>query len=836
MKLNNKVLLGIALVWLMFLIAAYAGSRLYMLDSYLVLEQEKANRDLARIDQSLDQLHNSLRTFTFDWSHWGEVYAFMQGKNAAFVRNNFNLATFIASDIDFLTYWDKHGKLLAGAAIDSRNERFIPYPAGLEEYLYPGSFLLDNDTKNTLLSSYISLPEGIMMLAVNDVTDGKITTTPIGKLIAGRFLSDKMMQTMRKMTQLDLELLPVDTNAGYADPVMLKNAIAGLADNHFIKITDDKTLQGYVILRDFNGRPLALIRMTAPRGIYMSGQKTTYYFLAIFVAFGILASLILMIFIRLLVIRRLENLDRGVADISANNRFDKRVWASGNDELSSVARQINKMMGVIQASQEALECRVLERTQELQLANEKLRAEIHERLSMENELLVHREHLARLAHYDSLTSLPNRIYFNQLLDHEISIAAQENGKFAVLFIDLDRFKNINDAFGHQVGDRVLNEVAKRMKAVLKEDDLLARLGGDEFIILLRAVTGRKMTDTCAENIIKVFSQPITVENHEFYLSASMGISIFPDDGDSLEILQRNADLAMYECKYAGGHGYSYFTRDMTSLANEKVQMEYAIRKALENKEFILYYQPKYHVSSGAMAGVEALIRWNHPELGVISPSRFIPLAEETGLVLQIGEWVLHEACRACRSWQMLGFEPVRVAVNLSARQFHQHDFAERVMRALDEAKLDAKYLELEITESAIMENIDGTAARLLEIQNMNVAISIDDFGTGYTSIGYLNKLPVSILKIDKEFIHGIPFNHSDNAIAAAVIALAHNLGLKVVAEGVESSEQLQWLSDHGCDMAQGYFLSKPLPEQQLIKEFANSGAAAGEASGIVLTA
>lgn len=459
------------------------------------------------------------------------------------------------------------------------------------------------------------------------------------------------------------------------------------------------------------------------------------------------------------------------------------------------------------------------RTNELKLQNIQLKKEITEHKNIEKELISHKDYLVKLAHYDNLTSLPNRIFFNEMLNKTISHASRHKKMMAILLIDLDRFKNINEEFGFSVGDTVLKEIANRFSTTLRSGDILARLGGDEFIILLNDIGHEKFASPVAEKILQCASQPIIVDDKEFSLTTSIGISIYPNDGTSLEDLQHNADIAMYNAKLAGSGVFQYFTKEMNREAHEHIQLEVSLRKAINNNEFILHYQPKLHLSDGGIAGVEALIRWESPELGFISPSEFIPLAEETGLILQIGEWALREACQTNKAWQTEGYQPISVAVNLSAKQFQHPDIAQLVQSILKETGLESKYLELEITETAVMENVDSAINKLNDIKNMGVKISIDDFGTGYTSISYLKKFPISLLKIDQSFIKDIPNNQNNTAITSAVIALAHTLGMEVIAEGVETAEQLQYLADNQCDTVQGYYLSRPLSESKIVLQF-----------------
>lgn len=825
MKLRNKVLIGIGLAWIAFLVITYAGSKEFLIRSFLELEQDRANGDLGRVDQALDQIDYSLYTFTSDWSHWNDLYDYMQGKNPAFIPNNLNMTAFTNSTINLLTYWDKQGHMMVGASIDTDNAKLIAFPDGLEKYIYPGSLLLNRIDVNKDIRGYMLLPEGIMMVAADAITDGDKVQPPLGAMVNGRLISPKIIQKVIDTAKVNLKLY---TLSDLGNNSSLKNAFKMISDNktgHFSEPISEDTLQGYTVIRDINHEPIGMFQMTEPRYIYMTGLKAIQYYLGSFIALGILFSFLMMWMLRALVIKRLERLDSDVKEITKTDEVTRRVDASGNDELSSVSAQINAMMDVIQASHERLEHRVEERTQELKQTNIQLEQEITERKTVEKELIIHKEHLVRLAHYDNLTSLPNRVFFNEMLNKAISHANRHKQTLAILFIDLDRFKNINDALGHHIGDLVLKELANRFGTVLRAGDIMARLGGDEFIILLNDIGQAKFASPVAEKILKVCSQPVKINAHEFFITASIGICIYPTDGNSLEDLQKNADMAMYKAKRSGGGVFQYFTKEMNVEAHEHIQLEAALRKAISNNEFVLHYQPKLNLEDGVLSGVEALIRWENPELGMISPAKFIPLAEETGLIMQIGEWALREACRTNKAWQDQGYVPITMAVNISPKQFRHQDISQLVSNVLAETGLEAKYLELEITETAVMDNVEKAASKLNDIQRMGVNIAVDDFGTGYTSISYLKQFPIAVLKIDQSFIRGIPDNQNDLSITSAVIALAHSLSIKVVAEGVETAEQLQFLADHECDVVQGYYLSRPLPEQKIILQFTKIGAA-----------
>lgn len=459
-----------------------------------------------------------------------------------------------------------------------------------------------------------------------------------------------------------------------------------------------------------------------------------------------------------------------------------------------------------------------DRINELVTAITQLRQEISERKSVEHELNVNKEHLIRLAHYDMLTSLPNRVFFNEILNKAITHANAKNKIFAILLIDLDNFKKINDLYGHAIGDQALIQIGNRFASILRTGDILARLGGDEYIVLLHDIGHPKYAKPVAEKIINSCSIPLNIESHEFFVSTSIGISVYPNDGHSLEDLQKHADLAMYKAKHAGGGIYQYFTQDLDIAAHEHIRLEASLRKAIEANEFVLHFQPQLNLNDGTIKSAEALIRWEHPELGLISPAKFIPLAEETGLIMPIGEWALHEACRINKEWQNQGYDPITIAVNISPKQFRHQDVTQIVANAIKENQLEAKYLKIEITESAVMENVENAIKKLKSIHDMGVQISIDDFGTGYTSISYLRQYPVSVLKIDQTFIKGIPQNQNDVAITSAVISLGHNLGLEVIAEGVETAEQMQFLVEHGCDSIQGYFFGRPVPASKFVQQ------------------
>ncbi len=425
------------------------------------------------------------------------------------------------------------------------------------------------------------------------------------------------------------------------------------------------------------------------------------------------------------------------------------------------------------------------------------------------------EKLDHLAHHDPLTALPNRLLFHDRLQHALLRAARDGEQLALLFIDLDRFKNVNDTLGHHIGDELLKQVARALLERLREGDTLARLGGDEFIVLLENIENQFGASQVAEKLVQMFEQPFMVAGHELFVTCSVGISVFPEDAIDLNMLIRNADVAMYQAKARGRNGYSFYTPSMTGEGVERLRLETFLRRSIEKDEIFLNYQPQVEIDTGRLIGVEALVRWNHPELGLIPPIRFIPLAEDTGFINQLGKWVLEEACRQMMRWQEAGLQVPKMAVNLSAKQFERGSIVNMVADILRETGLEPDRLQLEVTESVIM-NTGDAMVFINDLHSIGVGLAIDDFGTGYSSLAYLKQLPVQTLKIDRSFIKDISTDVNDEAIAIAIIQLGKSMNLSVIAEGVETEEQAAFLLRHGCRLAQGYFYSKPVAARDLL--------------------
>jgi diguanylate cyclase (GGDEF)-like protein len=503
--------------------------------------------------------------------------------------------------------------------------------------------------------------------------------------------------------------------------------------------------------------------------------------------------------------------------ITTEKNYTLRVERHEQDELGDLIADFNAMLGEIQARDSALEEhrhmleeRVWQRTRELKTANLKL-----EDAKEKAESVAQR--MKYQAHHDALTGLPNRALLHDRISTELAHARRQQTTLALLFLDLDRFKLINDSLGHATGDQLLRVVSRRLSDCVRDEDTVARLGGDEFMVLLPRISGSSDAGRIGRKILDCLVEPVTCNGHELHVTTSIGISVYPYDGRDVESLVKNADISMYRAKELGRNKVVYYTAEMNSGSRKQLAMETSLRKAVENNELELHYQPKVDITRNSIVGVEALLRWKHPGMGYISPLEFIPIAEDSGLLAPIGEWVLHTAFAELANWHAAGHQDITMAVNLSSTQLSRPGLDAIVEDALAATGIEPRLAELEITENVAMQNIDSAIAILTKIKQMGIRIAMDDFGTGYSSLGYLRRLPVDIVKIDQSFVHGIPESHEDALIAQAIIAMAGSLNLSLVVEGIENARQLRFFRELGCDIVQGYLFSKPVNAAGMLK-------------------
>jgi diguanylate cyclase (GGDEF)-like protein/PAS domain S-box-containing protein len=425
------------------------------------------------------------------------------------------------------------------------------------------------------------------------------------------------------------------------------------------------------------------------------------------------------------------------------------------------------------------------------------------------------EQLEHQATHDALTGLPNRLLLMDRLQQAVLSAEREKKLVAVVFFDLDRFKMINDTHGHDIGDALLKEVAQRIKKIIRKSDTFARMGGDEFVIILRSLADEKACLPVLQKILACIAKPFYIRDIEINTSTSIGISVFPEGGKTAQTLLKNADAAMYRSKELGRNTFNFFNKNMNERLRKRMELESFLHKALKNHEFLLHYQPIYCLRTKKIVGVEALIRWQHPKLGLVPPQQFIPLAEETGLILPLGEWVIRQACAQTKKWHNAGYQDLHVSINVSAHQLKRTSIVQTLQKICEETNIAPSFVNLELTESSILEDIESAQKILKSLKELGVNLVIDDFGTGYSSLTYLQKLPVSLIKIDRSFINYITNRSEDVAIVLSIISMAHNLGLKVVAEGIEKLEQQEFLEKHHCDMVQGFYFCYPLAAEKI---------------------
>src|SRR5687768_10068655 len=493
------------------------------------------------------------------------------------------------------------------------------------------------------------------------------------------------------------------------------------------------------------------------------------------------------------------------------------------EAVLEVYTDVTDLVARMERSQWAILAAVLGGMAAVYLAMQLMLARYHRLLrDQERERAAQEERIRYQAYHDSLTGLPNRASFTEHLEEAMRRAKRAGWPLGLLFLDLDLFKRVNDSLGHDAGDRLLRVAAERIRRAVREADMLFRMGGDEFTVLLEDVRGPEEAAMVASRVLEAIAEPLQLQHHEISVSASIGIALYPRDDTVGERLLKSADTAMYKAKELGRNRYAFFAREMNERVESQMLLEAALRRALKNDEFVLHFQPRVSAATGRATGAEALLRWKHPEWGLVEPARFVPLLEETGLVVPVGAWVLNEACRQAKAWQAAGLPPMRVSVNLSSRQFRSEALFDAVSEALRAANLAPHLLELEITESLLVENVDHAMGVMGKLKAIGTPISIDDFGTGYSSLGYLKRFPIDSLKIDKSFVRDIATSPKDAAIVKAISALARSLGIGLVAEGVEEPWQVEFLRARHCTEMQGYLFSRPLPEDSIAEALARS--------------
>ncbi|MGL6014997.1 MAG: bifunctional diguanylate cyclase/phosphodiesterase [Selenomonadaceae bacterium] len=840
MKLKKKPLRSIririikimAMMFIAVAAAVYLILNTVMLNQINMLEKRYTEEHLLRAKHLLEEEGLHLAAVVFDWAVWDPSYAYIRDQNESFVETNLGVSTYENLKLTAIAFVDEQGVCVYAKEYDRERGVIRPASAAFIDALQTSPIIHNGDPAYRV-QGLLMLPGRPLLIAACPILPSETDQPVRGHLIMGTdYDADKISQ-MAKMLNVNLSVYSLEAAAKGSVPLL-----ADLSDVVQV-IPEENKVAGTTVLSDVYGDPALRLRIEIPREIHEIGSRGLEITLMLVIGIFILFAIWTLTFLDKSVLRRLSNLSEEIRKIGQDRIFSNRLRAQPvQDELTAVTDEINSMLGELESGQiqlaaseqglkkanDELERRVWERTVELVEANENLQKGIVERAKTQ-------EKMEYIAYHDSMTGLPNRLLFSQLLSEAVYDASRAGKMLAVLFLDIDSFKMINDTMGHAVGDQLLQEVAERLTNSLRREDVVARFGGDEFIILISRMEDVKCIELIAEKLLSSFYQPFTLNDQDCFMTTSIGIAIYPMDGRTADQLIKNADIAMYKAKENGKNQYVLCTPHMRNIVSEMMRLSNKLYRAMERQQLEVYYQPQVDCQTGGITGMEALLRWNHPELGMVSPAKFIPLAEQTGLVIPIGEWILRTACTQAKQWQEEGLDRVKLGVNLSLKQFQNHDIVAQVRGILAETRLEAEYLELEVTEGIAMEGKEYILKMLNTFKAMGIQIAIDDFGTDYSSLRYIKDLPASRLKIAMNFIQGIGVEpdgllNKDEALTKAIIVLAKSLGIKVIAEGVETEKQLHFLQQWGCDEIQGYYFFAPLSAKamgDLLRERKNKG-------------
>lgn len=842
-----KTLLCIAGVLLAVLAVLFFGVRHILVDSFTEVESRDMRKNVERATSIIADELDKLSTICTDYSGWDDAYQFVRDRNSDFIASNLTIEIFPKLRLNALVYLDSRADVVYGRGFDRVSGEYEPLSAGLQEHLKPGSKLVSLTTPDQHVSGIVTLPEGPFLVASRPVLTSKYTGPVRGVLVLGRLLDEEEVMRLSETIHIPLEIHTADDATLPPDFAAVRDELAQGAPV-VLRRPDSKMIAGYAAIPDIYGKPALLLRVDAPRSIYQEGKKAVTYFLTWFAVVGVCFVFVINLFWRRLLEslqqgRRSEERNRLVVErtnqailllepgagtiIDANPATCVLLGFSRNELAGSDIHAL--LSGPVQEVDSELE-RCLRETRELSLCHrdgaelvvEAMATQIPHGDDQALCLMFHditerrrfQEELLHQATHDTLTGLPNRSLLEDRLNQAVEGARRRGQMVALLMFDLDNFKVVNDTLGHTAGDQLLRSVAARIRSFVRSCDTFARLGGDEFVIVLTNLTRMDDAVTVAESFRNILAMPFSLGGREIFITASMGISLFPDDGDTMEALIKKADTAMYHIKESGRNSFQFFAEEMNQKVNARLAIETGLRRALEKGEMLLHYQPRLEPGTGAVVGMEALVRWNSPDMGLISPADFIPIAEDSGLIVEIGDWVLATACCQALEWHRMGHDSLRVSVNISARQFVRHDFVDRVVRIIEQSGLAPHFVELELTETALTHNVDETVKIMSRLREQGITISIDDFGTGYSSLNYLKRFPVDVLKIDKSFIDDMVKRREDAAIVATIIGIAHHMHMKVVAEGVETAEQMKLLMEGDCEEIQGFYFSRPLPPEE----------------------
>ena len=795
-----------------------------------------------------------LERMTKDWANWDDAYHFIQTRDPSFSESNIVDGTFSTLNVNVILFLDEKGAFVAGKAFDLDRQVEMPVYSGLLQTLGADKVFERLEIMSQGVKGLLSLPEGILMLACQPVLTGERQGPPQGVLLMGRFLDESELHRLSVKANLPMEFSRLQS--GRAWPAWSRGTSG--EPEILLRTVNTSSLRSRILLRDIFGMPTVVIAVSLPRDIYNQGRHAMLYLhLWMLLASALGGGGVFVVWGRLRGSRQKqrdsEHLFQHLFQFSAEAfflcdeqgrfvdvnhqacaglRFSRQelLSLSWNDITSAAMGDLlprtQRLSSAPPVPMEAMFKGADNRTfpgdvsvSRIELQGQSfffvLVRDITERKTSDDLLREQKDRLNYLAYHDVLTSLPNRLKAIEVMQTFIVRAKHRDSMVGVLLFDIDRFKNINESLGHETGDEILMEIATRIQSLLRGTDVVARFGGDEFLVLLEHVQDGEGIKTVAEKILEAIARPLHIKEQQFYLTGSIGISLFPQHGEDVQSILKAADSAMYFAKEQGRNTFRFYIPMLKVDVEARLYLETDLRQALEQKQFVLFYQPEFDLNTGKVECLEALLRWQHPHRGVVGPGDFIPLAEDTGLIVPIGEWVLQEACSKVMAWRQQGLPPVKVAVNISARQFRQSGFIEMVFRVLKQSGMPVELLELEITESMVIQSAEHARNMLEMLRQSGISLAVDDFGLGYSSLSYLKQYPFSKLKMDREFVKNVVNDPNDEAIAAAIVAMGTTLGLDVVAEGIEGQEQLAVLRNMGCPFGQGFYLTLPQNAEEI---------------------
>lgn len=802
MRLRSRVLLVVATITAVLLTGQYVLSNGLLLGNYRDLEQDSMRRDVQRATRALDQLVEDLHVKTVDWAEWDDTYRFMKDHNTGYVRSNLLESGLATMHLDLVVYCDLRWRIVRAFPVHRVLHVAPPDPSAavreIQGLRCPGAA----PTSRLGLSGLVEQPNGPLLVSARPILTTSGRGPAQGWLVFGRYFDREMEQKLGGRTRMDVHFHDIPGGrVPRADLGTLSRLCAH--PGTLVWPQDGERIAAASLVSDLSSRPLLLLEVHSPRLIYQQGLRASRYLVSLIGVASLVFSVVVLVLLERLVLSRVLALSMQVQHIAIDGSWIERVRLGGGDELAALGERINAMLDA--------QARLHESQQEearLRAHNEELEAEVAERVRQIEHQALH----------DPLTELPNRALFLDRLGLALRRARRSHIGVAVLYLDVDDFKNVNDSKGHEAGDHLLMEVAVRLRGSVRPGDTVSRLGGDEFTVVLEELHSVAEAEEVAERVVGSLRSPIHIPPDEVFASGSIGIAYSALADSDAETLLRNADTAMYVAKANGKGGYATFHQGMNDRVVARVEIETGLRRALDGGgELCVYYQPVWDLATGRAAGVEALVRWQHPSQGLMHPAQFIPIAEDSGLIIPLGYWVLERACRDMRSWlERRGDEaPATVSVNLSGKQLMRPGLVGRVAEILQRTGLEARYLTLEVTESVLAADVEGASTRLRQLRDLGVRLAMDDFGTGYSSLASLQSLPLDAVKIDRAFIARLSDGDDAAAVVAAIITLARTMRLGVTAEGIETVRQLERLRELGCTTGQGYLLARPMPADDL---------------------